>query len=124
MKNPSKYKVASAFSPIANPINCPWGQKAFSNYLGSNKEQWKQYDTVELLKSNLNERMNVLIDVGTSDGFLKDQLLIDELKKKVDELRRDSEWNIRYQEGYDHSYFFISTFIADHINHHAKVLIK
>ncbi|KAG1445483.1 hypothetical protein G6F46_012095 [Rhizopus delemar] len=124
MKNPSKYKVASAFSPIANPINCPWGQKAFSNYLGSNKEQWKQYDTVELLKSNLNEPMNVLIDVGTSDGFLKNQLLIDELKKNVHELRRDSEWNIRYQEGYDHSYFFISTFIADHINHHAKVLIK
>jgi S-formylglutathione hydrolase len=67
MKNPSKYKVASAFSPIANPINCPWGQKAFSNYLGSNKEQWKQYDTVELLKSNLNERMNVLIDVVSNN---------------------------------------------------------
>ena len=53
----------SAFSPIANPINCPWGQKAFSNYLGADQESWKQYDTVELIKSHMNERMNVLVDV-------------------------------------------------------------
>lgn len=63
IKNPSKFKAASAFAPIANPINCPWGQKAFSNYLGPDKELWKQYDTVELLKTYLNESMNVLIDV-------------------------------------------------------------
>ncbi|CAO3658724.1 unnamed protein product [Rhizopus microsporus] len=124
IKNPSKFKAASAFAPIANPINCPWGQKAFSNYLGPDKELWKQYDTVELLKTYLNESMNVLIDVGTADGFLENQLLVDELKKTVHALNRDSEWNIRYQEGYDHSYFFISTFIADHIKHHANVLIK
>lgn len=63
IKNPHKFKTASAFSPIANPINCPWGQKAFSNYLGSDKESWKQYDTVELLKASKNERMNILVDV-------------------------------------------------------------
>ncbi|CEG75979.1 Putative S-formylglutathione hydrolase [Rhizopus microsporus] len=124
IKNPSKFKAASAFAPIANPINCPWGQKAFSNYLGADKELWKQYDTVELLKTYLNESMNVLVDVGTADGFLENQLLVDELKKTVHALNRDSEWNIRYQEGYDHSYFFISTFIADHIKHHANVLVK
>lgn len=63
IKNPTKFKTASAFSPIANPMNCPWGQKAFSNYLGSDKESWKQYDTIELLKSRLNEKLNILIDV-------------------------------------------------------------
>ncbi|KAI9346315.1 s-formylglutathione hydrolase-like protein [Pilaira anomala] len=122
IKNPSKFKTASAFAPIANPVNCPWGKKAFTSYLGSDQESWKQYDTVELLKVYKNERMNVLVDVGTADGFLEKELLVDELKKTVKELGRESEWSIRYQDGYDHSYFFISTFIADHINHHATVL--
>jgi S-formylglutathione hydrolase len=63
IKNPTKFKTSSAFSPIANPINCPWGQKAFTNYLGSDKESWKQYDTIELLKSHMNERVNILVDV-------------------------------------------------------------
>lgn len=103
-------------------MNCPWGQKAFSNYLGSDKETWKKYDTVELLKSHLNERLDILVDVGTADGFLEKELLIDELKKTTEELGRTSEFNIRYQDGYDHSYFFISSFIADHIKHHAKYL--
>ncbi|PHZ11693.1 putative esterase [Rhizopus microsporus ATCC 52813] len=124
IKNPSKFKAASAFAPIANPINCPWGQKAFSNYLGADKELWKQYDTVELLKTYLNESMNVLVDVGTADGFLENQLLVDELRKIVRALNRDDEWHIRYQDGYDHSYFFISTFIADHIKFHANILVK
>ena len=123
IKNPTQFKTASAFSPIANPINCPWGQKAFSNYLGSDdKESWKKYDTVELLKTHMNERLNILVDVGTSDGFLEKELLIDQLKKTTKELGRESEFNIRYQDGYDHSYFFISTFIADHIKHHADIL--
>ncbi|KAI7907727.1 s-formylglutathione hydrolase-like protein [Cokeromyces recurvatus] len=122
IKNPSKFKSVSAFAPIANPMNCPWGQKAFSNYLGSDKESWKQYDTIELLKTHMNERMNALVDVGTADGFLEKELLIDELNKTVKELGRESEWKIRYQDGYDHSYFFISTFIADHIQHHATYL--
>lgn len=63
IKNPSKFKTASAFAPIANPVNCPWGKKAFTSYLGSDQESWKQYDTVELLKVYKNERMNVLVDV-------------------------------------------------------------
>jgi S-formylglutathione hydrolase len=123
LKNTSQYKTASAFSPIANPINCPWGQKAFSNYLGSeNKDHWKQYDTVELLKVHKPENLNVLVDVGTADGFLEKELLIDELVKTTKELGIEKEWFIRYQDGYDHSYFFISTFIPDHIQHHVKFL--
>lgn len=122
IKNPTQFKTASAFSPIANPINCPWGQKAFSNYLGSDKETWKKYDTIELLKTHMNERLNILVDVGTADGFLEKELLIDNLKKATVELGRESEFNIRYQDGYDHSYFFISTFIADHIQYHANIL--
>ncbi|KAI8877981.1 putative S-formylglutathione hydrolase [Backusella circina FSU 941] len=124
MKNPSLFKTASAFSPIANPINCPWGQKAFKNYLGAdNEESWKQYDAIELLKKHPNERMDILVDVGTADGFLEKELKIDTLKQVVKEYGRESEWNIRYQEGYDHSYFFISSFIADHIKHHTKILL-
>ncbi|KAI9490829.1 S-formylglutathione hydrolase [Zychaea mexicana] len=122
MRNPTKYKTVSAFSPIANPINCPWGQKAFSNYLGKDESTWKQYDTIELIKSHMNEKLDVLVDVGTADGFLENQLKVTALQQAVHELGRDSEWNIRFQDGYDHSYFFISTFIADHINHHVKSL--
>ncbi|CAO3671142.1 unnamed protein product [Rhizopus stolonifer] len=122
LKNPSQFKTASAFSPIANPINCAWGQKAFTNYIGSNKDNWKQYDTLELLKAHLDQSLDILVDVGTADGFLENQLLIKEFEKNVKDLGKESEWKIRYQKGYDHSYFFISTFIADHIRHHAKVL--
>lgn len=70
----------------------------------------------------MNERLNILVDVGTADGFLEKELLIDQLQKATKELGRESEFNIRYQDGYDHSYFFISTFIADHIQHHATIL--
>ncbi|KAL0095212.1 Alpha/Beta hydrolase protein [Phycomyces blakesleeanus] len=121
LKNSANYKSVSAFSPIANPINCQWGQKAFTGYLGKNQETWKEYDTVELLKK-FNGKVNALVDVGTSDNFLENQLNIDTLKDTVGSLGKSSEWTIRYQPGYDHSYFFISTFIADHIIHHAKAL--
>ncbi|KAI8342709.1 S-formylglutathione hydrolase [Chlamydoabsidia padenii] len=121
LKNLTTYKSASAFSPIANPINCPWGQKAFSNYLSADqKEEWKDYDTVELLKKLNDTKVSALVDVGTSDNFLERELKIDTLKETVKAQGQD--WNIRYQEGYDHSYFFISTFIADHIQHHVKHL--
>ncbi|KAG2198740.1 hypothetical protein INT47_005425 [Mucor saturninus] len=124
IKNPSQFKTASAFSPIANPSNCPWGQKALSGYLGSDKETWKAYDTVELLKSHLNQKLDILVDVGTADNFLAKELLIDQLEETVKQLGRETEFTIRRQEGYDHSYFFISTFIADHIQHHANLLKK
>ncbi|RCH88404.1 hypothetical protein CU098_000134, partial [Rhizopus stolonifer] len=120
LKNPTQFKTASAFAPIAHPIACPWGQKAFSNYLGEDKEAWKEYDTVELLK-RFQDKVDILVDIGTADGFLEKELLIDQLKQTVEELGQD-QFKIRYQEGYDHTYFFLSTFVADHIQHHAKYL--
>ncbi|KAH8548599.1 s-formylglutathione hydrolase-like protein [Umbelopsis sp. PMI_123] len=123
LKNPSQYKSVSAFSPIANPINCPWGHKAFGGYLGNdNKDQWKQYDACELLKSFNGKTLDILVDVGTSDNFLEEQLKLDQLKDTAASIGRQDQVNVRYQEGYDHSYYFISTFISSHIEHHAKYL--
>ncbi|KAG2181435.1 hypothetical protein INT44_008248 [Umbelopsis vinacea] len=123
LKNPSRYKSVSAFSPIANPINCPWGHKAFGGYLGNtNKDQWKQYDACELLKSFDGKTLDILVDVGTSDSFLEEQLKLDQLRDAAASVDRHSQVNVRYQEGYDHSYYFISTFVPDHIEHHAKYL--
>ncbi|KAI7870009.1 S-formylglutathione hydrolase [Spinellus fusiger] len=122
LKNSSRYKSVSAFSPVVNPTQCPWGQKAFREYLGEDKSTWAHYDTVELLKK-FNGKINALVDVGTSDNFLKEQLKIDTLRDTVQSLGKESEWTIRYQQGYDHSYYFITSFIADHIAHHAKALL-
>ncbi|CAN6586375.1 unnamed protein product [Malus baccata var. baccata] len=98
LKNLDKYKSVSAFAPIVNPINCPWGQKAFSNYLGGNKTDWE----------------------GEDDKFLHDQLM----PHKFEEACQSAKVPLllRLQPGYDHSYFFISTFIDDHIRHHAQAL--
>ncbi|OZJ05933.1 hypothetical protein BZG36_01224 [Bifiguratus adelaidae] len=115
----------SAFAPIANPTNCPWGQKAFSGYLGEdNKEAWKEHDACELLSSTVDKtaKLDVLVDVGTSDNFLEKQLLLPNLEKAFKENGHDGQLKLRYQQGYDHSYYFISTFIDDHIRHHAKYL--
>ncbi|CAO3671071.1 unnamed protein product [Umbelopsis vinacea] len=113
----------SAFSPIANPSNCPWGHKAFGGYLGNeNKEHWKQYDACELLKAYNGKSLDILVDVGTRDNFLNEQLKLDELNYAAESCGRQDQVHIRFQDGYDHSYYFISTFIADHIEHHAGYL--
>lgn len=123
LKNPSQYKSVSAFSPIANPTNCPWGHKAFGGYLGNDdKEAWKQYDATELLKSYSGSQLDILVDVGTSDNFLKDQLKLDQLEQVAQSKGLQDQVTVRYQEGYDHSYYFISTFVGDHIDHHANYL--
>ena len=127
LKNPNVYKSVSAFSPICSPINCSWGNKAFSNYIGGNSkddfEEWAKHDAVELVKQSsesIKNSLPVLIDQGDADNFLKEQLktqlLIDASKKE------EFPMNIRYQEGYDHSYFFIASFIQDHIAFHSKYL--
>ncbi|KAI8071345.1 putative esterase [Gongronella butleri] len=121
LKNRDAYKSVSAFAPIANPINCPWGQKAFSNYLAA-EDEWPQYDTVALLKDGKPLGTTVLVDVGTADNFLERELKIDALEDAVAAARQKDQWTIRRQDGYDHSYFFISTFVADHIQHHARHL--
>ena len=127
LKNPNVYQSVSAFSPICSPINCPWGNKAFSNYIGGNSkdnfEEWAKHDAVELIKQSsesIKNSLPVLIDQGDADNFLteqlKTQLLIDASKKE------EFPMNIRYQEGYDHSYFFIASFIQEHIAFHSKYL--
>ncbi|KAG0639226.1 Alpha/Beta hydrolase protein [Tuber brumale] len=120
LKNPGKYLSVSAFAPISNPINCPWGQKAFSGYFGEeNKEKWAEHDATELVKAWENKTLEALIDVGTADNFYKQgQLLPENLKKAAG----DKGVQVRYQEGYDHSYFFISSFAGDHVDFHAKYL--
>ena len=116
LNNPDKYQSVSAFSPIVSPMNCPWGEKALSNYLGSDKETWKQYDTVHLVQ-NTKVRLPVLVDQGTGDNFLDEQLKTSLLKAAAEQA--DFPMEIRMQSGYDHSYFFISTFIKDHIKFHS-----
>jgi len=122
LKNPGQYKSVSAFAPIANPVNCPWGEKAFTGYLGDDKEAWKKHDATELLKKWKGD-LDVLIDVGTGDNFYKQkQLLPENFAEAAKASGKDKGLVLRYQDGYDHSYFFISTFATDHINHAAKYL--
>ncbi|WP_063345022.1 S-formylglutathione hydrolase [Vibrio jasicida] len=119
LKNASQYRSISAFSPISNPMQCPWGQKAFTAYLGTDIESWKQYDASELLKQNKSP-LPILVDQGDADNFLTEQLKPDALLAAAK--AHDSEVELRMQSGYDHSYFFISSFIAEHLNFHAKHL--
>ncbi|KAL0051224.1 hypothetical protein WJX82_004076 [Trebouxia sp. C0006] len=121
LKNADVYKSVSAYAPICNPINVQWGQKAFSGYLGDDQSTWKQYDATELVKQYKGPKVPVLIDIGTLDNF-KDKQLSPEAFQKAAEGKLDVQ--LRLQDGYDHSYFTISTFIDDHINHHAKALCK
>jgi S-formylglutathione hydrolase len=119
LKNPGRYKSVSAFSPIVSPLSCPWGDKVLSNYLGDDRATWGQYDSVELVKS-ATEHLPVLVDQGDGDNFLVEQLkteLLINAAKKV-----DYPMQIRMQPDYDHSYFFIATFIGEHIAFHARAL--
>jgi len=122
LKNPGMYKSVSAFAPITNPINCPWGEKAFKGYLGEGREAWKNHDATELVKKWKGD-LDILIDVGTGDNFYKQkQLLPENFAEAAKASGNDKGLVLRYQDGYDHSYFFISTFSTDHINHAAKYL--
>ncbi|CAL8371167.1 unnamed protein product [Arctogadus glacialis] len=121
LRNPGRYKTVSAFAPICNPIGCPWGQKAFAGYLGADKSTWEAYDATVLAASYDGPKLDILIDQGGDDQFLSSsQLLPDHLiaacsAKKIPVV-------FRRQPGYDHSYFFIYSFMSDHIKHHAKYL--
>jgi len=121
LKNPGKYKSVSAFAPISNPTNCPWGKKAFSGYLGSDESTWKNWDASELAKTYSGPSLNVLVDQGSEDSFFKDKQLLPEALEEGFKVGKQSI-TLRIQEGYDHSYYFISTFINDHISHHASFL--
>lgn len=116
LRSPNKYRSVSAFSPIVNPVNCDWGKKAFTGYLGDDEESWKPYDSCELLKSGKRHPSKILIDQGLSDDFYPAQLLTKNFESLSSELGQDSQ--VCYREGYDHSYYFISTFLESHLRHH------
>lgn len=121
LKNPGRYKSVSAFSPICNPVQCPWGKKAFGGYLGANVKDWEAYDATHIVKSYEGSPLDILIDQGKDDQFLSaGQLLPDNFIAACTE--RKVPVVFRMQQGYDHSYYFITTFINDHIRHHAKYL--
>ncbi len=119
LKNPGRYQSVSAFAPITNPMQCPWGEKAFTGYLGNDREAWKAWDTCELI-ATASERLPLLVDQGEADNFLEEQLKPEALEQACE--KAGHELTLRRQSGYDHSYFFISSFIDDHLAHHAKAL--
>ncbi|KAI1467266.1 putative esterase [Daldinia caldariorum] len=123
LKHPGKYRSVSAFAPIANPSRCPWGEKAFTGYLGAeDREEWKKHDATELVRGWAGKDIKALVDVGTGDNFYtQGQLLPENFEKAVQEAGVKG-LELRYQPEYDHSYFFMSTFAGDHVEHAAKYL--
>jgi S-formylglutathione hydrolase len=119
LRNPDRYKSLSAFAPIAAPMQCPWGKKAFTNYLGADTESWREYDASELVARRPFPGP-ILIDQGTGDQFLAEQLLPEKFAAAAS--KSGQSLNLRMQPGYDHGYYFIQTFMADHLRHHAKQL--
>ncbi|NQY48758.1 MAG: S-formylglutathione hydrolase [Colwellia sp.] len=120
MKNPERYSSVSAFSPISNPINCPWGQKAFSAYLGNDKDSWREHDASELMKQ-VKLFVPTRVDQGEADNFLEEQLKPDTLVLAAKSNGYPLELN--RHEGYDHSYYFISSFIEQHLRFHYEHLL-
>jgi S-formylglutathione hydrolase len=120
VKNPHVYKAVSAFAPICSPMRCPWGEKAFAGYLGDDRARWREYDTTALLEERGWRGPPLLVDQGTRDQFLNTQLNPELLRETC--VRRDVPLELRMQEGYDHSYFFIASFIDDHLRFHAQHL--
>ena len=122
LKNASKYAAISAFSPIVNPMQCDWGKKAFRGYLGEEEASWRAYDSCELLAQGLKHPQQILIHQGTQDEFLEKQLLTVHLENVAK--KAGQAVSVKYCEGYDHSYYFISTYIQEHIDHHARAIQK
>lgn len=120
LKNPGRYASVSAFAPISNPSNCPWGEKALTGYLGEDREVWKDWDSCELI-ATAEEKLPLLVDQGEADDFLAEQLKPEALQAACEAAGHPLELHLR--PGYDHSYFFIASFIEDHLRHHAKALM-
>ena len=121
LRNPARYKSVSAFSPISAPIQCPWGQKAFTKYLGTDQGLWREHDASVLMAKKAFPA-HILVDQGTADQFLTEQQLLPE-KLSAAAAQSGQKLNLRMQPGYDHGYYFIQTFMADHLHHHAKILV-
>ena len=119
LRNPQRYRSVSAFAPIVAPSQCPWGKKAFGGYLGSDRAVWANYDATELI-GNSGWQSEILIDQGSADDFLESQLKPELFQKACE--AAGTKLTLRIQEGYDHSYYFIATFMEDHVTHHARLL--
>jgi S-formylglutathione hydrolase len=119
LRNPTRYRAASAFAPIVAPSQVPWGIKALGGYLGSNKQAWRRHDTVALIEDGA-RFSEFMVDYGDADQFLTEQLRPELLKAACE--KASISLTLRRQEGYDHSYYFISTFMADHLRWHAQRL--
>lgn len=115
LKHPDMFSSVSAFAPISNPVNCPWGQKAFATYLGDETRAWQDYDA-SILMSKTSKQLPMLVDQGSADNFLQEQLQPEALSAAASAARYPLE--LRMQPGYDHSYYFIASFIADHLKFH------
>ena len=119
LRNPGRYRSVSAFSPIVAPSQVPWGEKALTAYLGEGREAWKRYDTAELLQATT-EKLPLLIDQGDADEFLENQLKPELLQAAAK--ATGHPLTLRMQPDYDHSYYFIASFIGEHVAHHAKAM--
>ena len=120
LKNSDSYRSVSAFAPICSPMRCPWGEKALAGYLGRDRTRWREYDTTALLEERGWSGPALLVDQGSKDPFLDTQLKPELLRETC--ARRNVPLDLRLQEGYDHSYFFIASFIEDHLRFHARYL--
>jgi S-formylglutathione hydrolase len=122
LKNPDYYRSVSAFAPIVSPLRCPWGEKALKGYLGTDRAAWRTYDTTALVEDRGWRGPALLIDQGTDDQFLQQQLKPELLEEAC--RRNNVPLQLRLQEGYDHSYFFIASFVEDHLRFHAGNLAE
>jgi S-formylglutathione hydrolase len=119
LRNPNRFKSVSAFAPIVAPTHCPWGQRALAGYLGDDPSAWRDYDACELIKNGA-KVPEILVDQGEADQFLKPQLMPERLKEVCE--ANNQPLTLRMHEGYDHSYYFISSFLSDHVAWHAERL--
>ena len=119
LRHPERFKSVSAFAPIVAPSSCPWGEKALGNYLGPDKAAWAEWDATELVKAG-KTTSHILIDQGTADQFLAQELHPHLFETACEDAGQPLK--LRMQEGYDHSYYFMQTFMEDHFTHHAKVM--
>ena len=119
LRNPGRFRSASAFAPIVSPLNCPWGEKALGGYLGADRAGWREYDACALIDDGA-RLPDLLVDQGEADNFLHDQLKTGLLVQACHKAGQPA--TIRMQPGYDHSYYFISSFMAEHVGWHAERL--
>ncbi|MDO9707616.1 S-formylglutathione hydrolase [Paracraurococcus lichenis] len=119
LRNPGRFAAVSAFAPICSPLRCPWGEKALGGYLGPDRAAWRDYDATALIEDGARVA-DILVDQGTADGFLESQLKPELLEEACG--KAGIPLTLRRQEGYDHSYFFIASFVEDHLRWHARRL--